>query len=563
VRRSVPVALAVLALGCDVDHSQLATSNLTYELASTGSRVTDYSRIVAPAVTPEGPGTTYWSQDSVRETAALVNFIEGLKHATDAYFAPLIEHCEKKVAETEITCDAKQAESLGLTCEEYIKQQQEYNRRVCLGNDDKAPDVATGVAEMKVVVSFLEKEQLVLARGVLDKEIKLARQIQANMQKSGDAPPWRDWGMGSGTSRASGAPAPSAAMDASAGANTGGGNLGATPGGAQDIGYLRTTVESGYVPLSFHLAAEGLFSEHNLPIESSIPCNRLLCVRAATGLAPVIFSGKQNYFVQIGFSTNLEAASFQRAPVNLVVVLDKSGSMNGPASDTLTKMQAVKMALTKMVDRLGAGDRLAIIAFNSSHEVLLSSALVTDRQAVKKVIASIEAGGGTNIEGALKKGFEIAAEQSSSKRLDRVMLLTDALPNVGRTGDDSFLSLAESYGKRNVGLTTFGVGVNFGQELVVAISRIRGGNYFFLEDADRIKEVFELDFDYLVTPLAYDMRLELTPGSWVKTVGVHGIPNWKEGENVVRMNVETLFLSRNHGAIMIQLEPVGAPPIVE
>jgi Ca-activated chloride channel family protein len=549
-------AIPLIALGCDVDRAHLATSTLSYELASSGSTVTDVTQISAPAVT-EGPAT-YWSQDSVRETAALVNFIEGLKQATDAYFAKLIQTCDTKVAQENVTCDPQQAQSLDLTCEEYVKQQLEYLRRVCLGNEDIAPDVAAGVAKMKVVVAFLEQEQAALGRKVLEQEIALAKEIQANMSREGAAPPYRDWGMGSPSPGYAGAPMADAS---SAG---GGSNLGATPGGAQDIGYLRTVVEEGYVPLPFHLATEGLFSEHNLPIESSVPCDQLLCVRAATGLAPVIGTGVMNYFVQIGFSSNLKADTFKRSPLNLVVVLDKSGSMSGPASETLTKMEAVKMALTEMVDRLDANDRLAIIAFNSSHQVLLASAAVTNRPAIKKVIASIEDGGGTNIEGALKAGFEIAAQNSVPRqRLDRVMLLTDALPNVGSTGDDSFLGLTESYAKREIGLTTFGVGINFGQELVVAISRIRGGNYFFLEDADRIKEVFDLDFDYLVTPLAYDMHLELVPGSWVKTVGVHGIPNWEEGQNKVQMDVETLFLSRNHGAIMIQLEPTGTPSVVQ
>jgi Ca-activated chloride channel family protein len=141
------------------------------------------------------------------------------------------------------------------------------------------------------------------------------------------------------------------------------------------------------------------------------------------------------------------------------------------------------------------------------------------------------------------------------------MLLTDALPNVGQTGQDDFLGLARTYAAQGIGLSSFGVGVNFGQELAVALSMVRGGNYFFLEDAARIAEVFDLDFDYLVTPLAYDMRLVFTPEDGTRVVGVHGNDSWEPGQDVVRIDVATLFLSRGHGAIVIQLGGPGVNPM--
>lgn len=546
----VVVGLSGLALaacgGGDgmVPGNTLATAELSYQLVESGQTEQDTLQVRVPGQVGWYPERDYWEQDAVRESAALVNFMIGLGKATDLYFADLIATCEQQAAQAEIECDPTQAEYLGLTCEEWIQQQREYQRLTCLGNQEVAPDVAAGLAMMEEVSAFLQAEAAVLGAGKLDGEIALAEDIAANMAAAGAAPPYRDWGMGG---------YPGGPAESDMGGTPGG--LGATPGGAQDIGYLRTVIEEGYVPLPFHLAVEGLFSEHDLPIGDDTPCQQLLCVRTALGRAPVFGSGEMNFFLQLGFSSGLDPASFQRAPLNLVVVLDKSGSMSDGAGDETSKMGAVKSALTGMVDRLTPNDRLAIVVFESEYQVLLDSTPVDDPLHVKSLIATIEAGGGTNIEAGLRRGFEIAAENSRpGERMDRVMLLTDALPNVGRTGEGEFLELVRQYAEQDIGLTTFGVGFNFGQELILELSRIRGGNYFFLEDNARIEEVFGQDFDYLVTPLAYDLHLELVPGSGYQTSEVYGIHSWQPGDDLVELDVATLFLSRNRGAIVIRLE---------
>jgi len=553
--RYVPVVLTALVLvagcqagGADVPTDAIATAQLEYELASTGEVEHNDVHATVPQEVIIDTNQVYYGQRSVRESAALVNFMLGLEVATGAYFAELIQLCEERAAQAEISCPDYLPDE-DMTCEEWIQQRREYERLTCLGNEEAPVDAASGRAAMEAVVEFLQAEERSLGADVLPGEIELAQAIADNMTAGGDAPPYRDWGMG-GPGYAD--------PDCEAGA----GELGATPGGAQDIGFIRKVVEEGYVPLPFHLAVEGLFSEHDLPISGAGRCEQLLCVRAATGLAPTLDTGAPNFFVQIGFSSGLDPKTFRREPLNLAVVLDKSGSMSDMADEELTKMEAVKSALIRMVDRLDADDRLAVVVFESEYEVLLPSTPVFDREGIQALIAGIQAGGGTNIEAGLRQGYEIVASISDqAARMDRVMLLTDALPNVGRTGEDSFLTMAQHYADMGIALTTVGVGFNFGQELALAISQIRGGNYFFLEDADRIAEVFDLDFDYLVTPLAYDLHMEFTPRPAFETVGVYGIPGWTAGQDVVELHVTTVFLGRNRGAIVIRLQNKGTDPI--
>ncbi|MCA9520816.1 MAG: VWA domain-containing protein, partial [Myxococcales bacterium] len=352
---------------------------------------------------------------------------------------------------------------------------------------------------------------------------------------------------GSGVGGSVSGPAPVSTSTVSAGKN-----LGATPGGAQDIGLVRRWIEDGLVPTGNNLTVEGLLSEHDLPIEGQT-CEQFLCVHGALGMSPTLDDDDGTTFVQIGFMSGLRTDTFKRRPLNLVVVVDVSGSMGSG-----DKMVATREALNHLVDQLGEDDRFGIVKFNSEASVVLESTPATDKAALKAAIAQLNAGGSTNIEAGLVMGYEMAAKfLEESGRNHRVMLFTDAQPNVGNTEQGGFIAIAKKYADLGIGLSSFGVGIDFQHELILGISQIRGGNYFYLENADKIRKVFDEDFDYLVTPLAYDMKVSLTPGANYEIVDVYGIPNWSKGEQTITLDVKTVFLSRNKGAIMLRLKYVG------
>src|SRR5262245_19102462 len=100
------------------------------------------------------------------------------------------------------------------------------------------------------------------------------------------------------------------------------GRLGATPGGAQDIGFSRRQIESGSVPRATDLTVEGMLSEHDLPLEGA-PCTEALCLQAALVKANADDDGRTAAWVQLGFSSGLSAETFRRAELNLSVVVDR------------------------------------------------------------------------------------------------------------------------------------------------------------------------------------------------------------------------------------------------
>lgn len=339
----------------------------------------------------------------------------------------------------------------------------------------------------------------------------------------------------------------------------GGGNLGATTGGAQDFRQVRQQIEQGQVPNADTFLAEGLLAEHDLPL-SGKTCGQLLCVQLAAGVAGTRFAplpdgagyGPRTTLVQIGLSSGLQAATFRRAPLNLALVVDVSGSMQGD------KMKATRDALHALADRLDEGDLVSIVAFNSSASLRLGPTDGGQRAKIGQAIDTLAAGGSTNIEAGLLLGLQQIDAQQDTSRSARVMLFTDAQPNVGATSSGSFGAIIADAARRKIGLTAFGVGIDFNATLIDAIANLRGGNYFYLADAAAIRTVFDKDFDYLVTPLAYDFSLELTIAPGFRFVAAHGVKSWQSGQETTTMQVATVFLSRNKGAMLVELEHDGS-----
>lgn len=330
-----------------------------------------------------------------------------------------------------------------------------------------------------------------------------------------------------------------------------GGDMGATPGGEQDNGLAQTQISQGQVPKSSAITVEGLLNQYDLPLESA-PCARTLCIDAGWAIMPVLTEERSVVFVQIGLSSGLDEATFRRAPLNLSVVVDRSGSMWG------SKLDSVKIALSRLIDQLGEADRLSIVLFDDQVDVLVEPTMVTNKAALKNKVGDIFARNATDMASGLRKGSEFVKQYAGQPGIaDRVMVFTDAQTNTGDTDQTSFIGIVANNAAHDIGLTLFGVGTDLNQDLVLAISRERGGNYFYLQDAARIEAVFDRDFDYLVTPLAYDLHLSLAPAPGYVITAVYGFPSWRSGSTTVDLVIPTVFLSRNHGAVVARMDPAN------
>jgi Ca-activated chloride channel homolog len=335
--------------------------------------------------------------------------------------------------------------------------------------------------------------------------------------------------------------------------------LGVTTGGMKDIGQMRQMIEQGKIPAPEMVQVEALLSEHDIPLDGEKTGESELYGSASVAWAKRYGKARPEAVVQIGFGIDWKANEFKRKPLNLAVVQDVSGSMNG------AKIEATRKALNTLVDKLDEKDRLAIVLFNHQAWVLVESAPVKDKKAIHDKIATIQANGSTSIESGLRAGFhQVAAHLDESEKSARVFLLTDEQPNVGTTAAYGFKPMMEGAAAAGIGLSGFGVGIDFGQALAYEMFQVRGANYFFLENAEKIAKVFDEEFDYMVTPLAYDVVIDLKPAAGAKVTDVMGVPDFKQAGDKVQMKIPSLFLSKRQGggATLVAME-INAPELSE
>jgi len=327
----------------------------------------------------------------------------------------------------------------------------------------------------------------------------------------------------------------------------GGNDLGVTPGGSQDIGYARDIIEAGGIPSEDSWSPEGLFSEHDLPLDGP-DCTELLCPRAQAAAMPT----REEVVVQVGFGTNITADTFERRPLNLGLAVDISGSMDGD------KLDAVKLALRHLADHMSDQDAVSMVAFDDQAELRLGTTVMDERgkQRFLDEVARLESRGSTNIESGLQLAYDqVAPAAGPGAPEDRVMLFTDAQPNVANTSASGFMGMARHYADDGIGLTVFGTGLDLGAGLADQMSQVRGGAYIYLPDRESIAGAFDVDFDYMVTPLAYDLQVQLTTAPGWRFVGAVGAPMDEAagGTDGIDFGASTLFLSSGGGGMAVIL----------
>ena len=327
-------------------------------------------------------------------------------------------------------------------------------------------------------------------------------------------------------------------------------------GGAQDIRHFRSIAAEEGMPRPESLTVEGLFGEHDLTLPASRNCDKLFCI--VTEAMPATLAGRADdrLFVGLGFTSNIDEKSWHRGPLNLVAVVDKSGSMNGQP------LSLVRASLLQVVSQMHDGDRISIILYGDrSHVYLAPIDYKGNRAEIEAAIRGITSAGSTNMEEGLKVGYQTAfADAPGFNGNTRMMLFTDEQPNVGATDAGSFIGMAEEASKRGIGLTTIGVGVQFDASLAAKVSSARGGNLFFIANTEQVEETFGKQLDTMVAELAHDLVFTLRPAPGYRISGVFGVPDGvmtETPEGAIAITVPTVFLSTNGGGIFVTLARAG------
>jgi Ca-activated chloride channel family protein len=359
--------------------------------------------------------------------------------------------------------------------------------------------------------------------------------------------------------------------------------IGLAVGGAKGIDNFRANIDNDYLPLPTDITYEGLFYDYYFDTGQTKSCNKLFCPSYSYAVTRDPFSNKTEYYLSVGLNSGMEERDFERKKLNLVIVLDISGSMSSPFNQyyydrfgnqveldwrerNTQKIEVAKDAIIDVLDQLNSGDRFGIVLFNQRAYLLqrMTQVRYADMDEVEDDISDIRADGSTNLADGMKLATELLEKYSDYNPYDyenRIIFLTDAMPNTGETGAYSLLRLLKNNAGDNIYTTFIGIGVDFNTELIEYITKTRGANYYSVHSPGDFMERMDEEFDYMVTPLVFDLRLTLDSEDW-DIQAVYGSPEADKATGEL-MKVNTLFPSKKEegetkgGLILLKLKNRG------
>lgn len=219
----------------------------------------------------------------------------------------------------------------------------------------------------------------------------------------------------------------------------------------------------------------------------------------------------------------------QRAPLNVSLVLDRSGSMGG------RKIDLAKAAADHAIKLLDARDRLAVICYDHEVDTLLGSAPASAeaKALAQSRLAATDARGNTNLSGGWLRGAEEAGHPGDADVVRRVLLLSDGLANEGEINPDVLAEKARALRTQGIVTSTFGLGADFDEVLMSRLSTEGGGHFYFIEQPQQIADLLASELGDALDVVARDVRLVVTGDESVEVAPltgyvIEGMGQWTE-----------------------------------
>jgi Ca-activated chloride channel family protein len=234
--------------------------------------------------------------------------------------------------------------------------------------------------------------------------------------------------------------------------------------------------------------------------------------------------------LRIGLRSSAQAPS-ARPHLSVHLVLDVSGSMGGKPMDDARK------AAQALVDKLAAGDDFSLVTFSNEAKLLIADGPVgSRREQIKKTIAEIKEGGGTNIGDGLRLGYEQAHSKAIPEDAVRVvLLLSDGRANEGITQQGKLAKLALDAFQDGIQTSTFGLGTDYDGPLMSAVAADGAGGYYYLRDSEQIAPALSTELDKRLDPVATAVEIRVRFKPQVELLKVYGSRRLSEEEaQVVR-----------------------------
>ncbi len=221
---------------------------------------------------------------------------------------------------------------------------------------------------------------------------------------------------------------------------------------------------------------------------------------------------EQKVYIKIGVTGFKKEGKIDRTPLNIALVLDRSGSMSGD------KLEQAKKAALTAVEEMNSQDYLSLVTYSSESTVDVPAQKLEEKEAFLSRIKKIEANGSTALYDGTQQGSKEVEKNLSKKSVNRVILLSDGLANVGPNSISDLAELGKKLGNKGISVTTFGLGEGYNEDLMLQLASNSDGNHVFITKAKNMTDVFSEEFRYASLIVAQEISGKLTLSNEVELI---------------------------------------------
>ncbi len=279
-------------------------------------------------------------------------------------------------------------------------------------------------------------------------------------------------------------------------------------------------------------------------------------VKLSAGLGQsVIPTEGGKVYLRLSLKALAHEVSENRSPLNVGLVLDRSGSMRGK------RIEAAKEAARMALSRLSRDDTVALVAYNHNVDVLQSARRLESHQSFTAAIDRLKADGRTALFAGVTEGGRQVERYLSDRQINRVILMSDGLANVGPSSPAELAKLGQKLGGKGISVTTIGLGLGYNEDLMQRLALASDGNHAFAETPDDLIKIFNSEFGDALSIAAQDIEIIVEVRAGFRPVRVLGRDAKIDGTRIkVKLNQLTAL---NERYLIVELDASRSTAVAE
>ena len=290
-------------------------------------------------------------------------------------------------------------------------------------------------------------------------------------------------------------------------------------------------------------------------IAATLTVGSLAPARAGVGCRAELDRGvlpagrEETAVIKITMEPGRSRQAHQRPPVNLSIVLDRSGSMAGE------KLEKAKDAAIEALRRLDGQDIFSLVIYDHNVETLVPAQSARNSEWIEGRIREIRAGGNTALFGGVSQGAAEVRKHLGDDYVQRIILLSDGLANVGPSSPDDLERLGASLIKEGISVSTVGVGLDYNEDLMTRLAQKSDGNSYFVRESRDLPRIFAAELGDVLNVVARKVILTIEFLDGVRPLRILG-RDGRVGSHSVEIALNQLYGGQEKYALI----EVAVPP---